>query len=230
MKKIFVFFAFILLSKMEVVKAQDRVDHLEPVISVFELSDFSFDYNTKIRKILFKGLSKKPEIRFLEKPSFTAESVLEIERMQGKYFLIYQICEENIWYSKNWEGIKVQTFKTEIDKASVDLIKTLFDVAISQVRFPPAPIPKQIVNADGTVFESVTLSINTDGTNYFFTTNQYGKIKTGVIWSPASGTKMGQLVNIGYGLVELAKAKNELVFLDEDLKRKIEQLISEMNE
>ena len=207
--------------------AQHNDNYLEPVRGIFDEADFSFEYYSIVRKLLFDGLSNNPEIRFLEMPSFSAESVLDIEfdRNKKEYYLIYHVSEENIWYvccvSKR-EAVKVVKYKTEIDEESVELLKTLFLIATSQVRYPPPPV----INADG----SYSVTIIADGTRYYFTTNKYDKIRTGVTHSPGKGSRMHKLVDIGYKLVELVKSENDFVSIDEPFKKEIEKLTEELSE
>ena len=75
----------------ELSDVQENDDHLVPVEGMFDIYDYRFDYYSKIRTILFNGLSDSPEIRFLVKPSFTPESMLsiEIDRETGKYYVYY---------------------------------------------------------------------------------------------------------------------------------------------
>jgi len=201
-----------LLCRVGVTKAQSDWDHLEPVGGIYDIYDFQFEYYSKVRKVLFNGLTDKPEIRFQVMPSFTPESVLDIQfdRDNKKYYLVYHICEQMIWHSdKNWENVKVNKFKTEIGKESVDLIKFLFDIAIAQVKFPKEEI------------------MGLDGTNYYFSVDKYG-LKSGTVWSPSKGSKMQRLVDIGNKLIELAKSKKEIVEIDEKFQQEIKKLISEL--
>ena len=211
----------ILLCNIGIIRAQ-RVSeggHLEPVRGIYDIYDYQFKYYSQVRKILFNGLTE-PQIRFLMMPSFYPENVLDIEfdGSKNKYYIIYHICEEIIWYNRdNLENIKVIKFKSEIDEESVKLIKSLFGIAIAQSKFPP------------TVEEGGPFTIGTDGTTYYFTINEYGYgIKSGQIWSPKDGTKMGKLVAIGEELIELATSKKEIVKIDEKLQQKIEKLIDEL--
>ena len=198
-----------------IIKAQSRGDHLEPVRDIFNIYDFQFEYYSKVRKVLFNGLSDNTEIRFQVMPSFTPENVLEIEFDNEKYYLIYHICKQMIWSNEKWENVKVSRFKTEIDKESVKLIKSLFSKAIAQVRFPP------------TMEEGKMISVGCDGENYYFTVNEFGYgIKSGFVWSPNNGTKMSKLVAIGNKLIELAKSKKPRVKFDDKLQKEIEELIN----
>ena len=212
---------FALLGYCWITKAQVNSDYLEPARGTFEVSDSSLEYYSIVRKLLFDGLSDNPEIRFLEMPSFTPESVLDIEfdRAKSEYFMSYRISEQNIWYAPNRKEVKVEKFRIEIEKKSVELLKTLFYIATSQVKYPPP-----IINEDG----SLTVARSFDGTSYYFTTNQYYKIRTGMTHSPSKGSKMHKLVNVGYKLVELAKSDKGFVGFDDAFQREIKELIKEL--
>lgn len=192
-------------------KASAADNHLEPVRSIFDNYDYQFEYYTKVRKVLFEGLSGTHEIRFQVMPSFTPESVLEIEvdDETNKYYLVYHICEEKIWNNENWDKVKVIKYKTEIEKESVDLVKSLFEVTISQTRYP------------------VEFNGGSDGETYYFSVFNFG-IKSGRVWSPSKGTKMDKLVNIGNELIKLAKSKVKFVKIDRELREMIENLILEL--
>jgi len=186
-------------------------DHLEPTSGIFDCYDFQFEYYSKVRKVLFQGLTNKPLTRFLILPSFTPENVLDIEfdRTNKKYFLVYHICERMIANNDNWEQTKLTKIRKEISKESALLIKELFETAIQGTKYPS------------------TQRIGLDGENYYFTVNM-GKLKTGTIWSPSAGTKMWRLVNIELELIRLAKSDKELIKIEDKLKENIIQLTTEL--
>ncbi|MEG1555673.1 MAG: hypothetical protein RR356_02990 [Bacteroidales bacterium] len=200
-----------LLCSFGILKAQNDYDHLEPVGGIYDIYNYEFEYYSKVREILFNGLTDKPEIRFQVMASFTPESVLDIQfdRDNNKYYIICHVCEKMIWHAyidgnNKWKNIKVNKFKTEIDKESVELIKSLFEIAIIQVKYRKEEI------------------IGLDGTDYYFSVDRYG-LKSGKIWSPSKMTKIGRLVDVGDKLIELAKSKKEKVKLDERLEKEIEE-------
>jgi len=199
-----------LLCNVEHNYGQDSEDHLQPVGSIYDIYNYEFEYYSKVRKVLFKELTDSPSMRFQVMASFTPEHVLDIDfdKDNSKYYMIYHICEEEIWYNEKWEKIKVKKFKTEIDKESFELIKSLFSIAIAQTKFPENEI------------------IGFDGADYYFSINKFG-LKSGTVWSPPSGTKMRKLVDIGYELIKLTQSEKELVKIDNDLRTKIETLIEE---
>ncbi len=186
-------------------------EHLEPTGSIFDIYNFEFEYHTSVRDILFKGLSDSPEIRLLVLPSSTPENVLSIEADTKfeRFFLVYRICDHQIWKNKNAKSVKVKTYKTEIDKESADMVKALFSAAIMKTMFPE------------------DLVTETDGTQYVFTINNNGN-KSGCIWSPKNGTKMGKLVSIGNQLIELTINSTELISFKQKLRNEIVKLYNDL--
>ena len=203
---------FILLGSFGHVNAQEKGDHLEPVGGIYAIYDFQFEYYSKVRKVLFDGLTDSPEIRFQVMPSFTPENVLDIEldRENEKYFIVYHICEKGIWDNEDWEKVKVKKYRTEIDKESVETIKILFDIAISQTKFPAEERGGK------------------GGGSYYFSINKFFGLKSGKVWSPSDETQMRRLVDIGFSLVELAISDKSIVGLDDKLKLEIECLIDDL--
>lgn len=193
-------------------KAIAQTDHLEPVNSIFNISDFQFEYYSNVRNVLFNGLTGRPKVRFLIMPSFTPENVLDIEHDEknGKYYLVYHICERMVWGNKNLKGIKVNKYKKEISVVSVRLIMNLFETAIQEVEYPKEK------------------NRGLDGENYYFSINNYG-LKTGKIWTPSENSKMGRLVKIGYELIDLTKNGNEPCGFNDKLKTEISNLTTELN-
>lgn len=185
-------------------RAQNYSDHLTPDRGIWGIFDHQFDYYSKVRKILFNDLSDKPEIRFLVMPSFTPENVLDIQKSNGTYYLVYRICENMIWSNNNWEKVKIKEYKSEIDSKSVELIKSLFLRAIKQTKYYDENI------------------MGLDGVNYYFFAWDYG-LKTGTIWSPDT-PNMKKLVEIGNELIKLAKNNDTIISFDKKLTEEIETL------
>ena len=194
--------------------------YLVPVEGYFDMYNYQHDYYSKIHSILFNGLEERPVIRFQVMPSFTPESVLDIEfdKKDNKHYLIYHICQQMIWCNPEPNRITVNKFRTEIDEKSVDLIKSLFDIAIAQVRYPKII---QSANSEEILIPSIML----DGTSYYFTIGMIGyPLRSGYTRSPSKGTKMEKLVDIGEKLIELAQSESEKVTLDKNLQKEIEEL------
>lgn len=225
MNKIYQFtIILVLICNVGIINAQQTSNHLTPVKGGFEVNDSQFEYHSRVRNVLFNGLTELPEVRFLVIPSFTPENVLIIDydRNIDKYYLIYHICEQNIWYNPKWEEVKINKYRKEIDHKSVKLIKSLFDIATSQVKYADM---NKIIYPDG----SMKVVVGVDGTNYFFSVflNELG-MRSGAVWSPDKGSKMDKLVKIGESLVTLTKSEKERVSIDTELQKSIENLVNEL--
>ena len=210
-KLILLIFVIVSLSGASKSHAQTKTDHLEPLEGIFNIYNFQFEYYSQIRKVLFAGLSDTPEIRFQILPSFSPESVLDIvhDRDTDKYYLVYHIGETMIWSNKKWEDVRVIKFKKEIEKSSVESIRSLFQAAISQTKYPEKE------------------SMGLDGADYLFAVKEYGQ-RVGAVWSPSEGTKMSRLVAVGYKLIELATNNDKSIKFDEKFAEEIEKLKSEI--
>lgn len=175
-------------------KAQNYIDCLTPDSGIFGLSNSRFDYYSRVRKILFDGLSDQPEIRLLLIPSFTPENVLDIHQSDetGNYYLIYRICDGVIGVNDNREELKINEYKSEIDSKSVELIKSLFLKAVKQTKYNKEDVEGR------------------DGVNYYFFVWDYG-LKTGLVWSPYT-LRMKKLVEIAHELIKLAKSEKPVSF------------------
>jgi len=206
MKKLILIIFFLI----GIVKINAQSDHLEPVDGILNSYDFEFEYHTKIREILFDGLTDTPNIRFLTLPSFSPTYVLDIDKDNEtkKYYLIYHKCKTSIWYNDNWRKIKVDKYKSELTNKSAELMIKLFKTAINQTKY----------------YENELLGF--DGTDYYFSVFDKG-IKTGTVWSPNKKTRMGKLVEIGNHLIELVKQEKFKVDFNENLTSRIENLITE---
>jgi hypothetical protein len=193
--------------------SQDNGDHLEPTQSIYSLYDFEFEYYSKVRKIMFNGLSDSPEIRFQVMPSFFPENVVDIEydRETGIYQIIYHRCKKMIWSNDKWEKVRVEKHRSQIEKESALKIKELFETAILQTKY----------------LDPENEMIGLDGTTYYFSVFNHGT-KTGSVWSPNKGTNMYQLVQIASSLHEMAKSNQDIVKLNKDEIEAINKLIEEI--
>lgn len=189
-------------------KAQIGKDHLTPSRDIWGIFDHQFEYYSNVRKVLLKDLSDKPKIRLMVMPSFTPESVLDIQETNGKYYLIYRIGESRIWSNDNWKKIKVKEYKSKIDSKSAELIKSLFLKAIKQTKY----------------YEKDILGV--DGVNYYFYAWDYG-LKSGTTWSPNT-PNMKKLVGLGNDLITLAKSNKTTISFDKKFVEEIESLIKDL--
>lgn len=183
--------------------------HLEPAEDFFNLTDYQLEYYNRLHKVLFKGLSDLPEIRFFILPSFTPESVLEIQynKESGKYFSVYHIVDKMIWFNKKWKKVKTIKYKKEISKESAELVKSLFKSAIQDARIP--------------AWNNVGL----DGTTYIFSYSDW-ELRSAYIWTPHEGSKLGYLKNVGVKLMELTISTDQIINIDKDFETDIKALIS----
>lgn len=177
-------------------------DNLEPIESVFDAPNFQFEYYSLVRKVLMNGMSDRPIIRFLILPSSAVEEVVVIERKRNKYFIVHHKMTKNIWYTKyDKERIKVDVKSVEILENDVLVFKDLFYEAVKNKKYPD----QKMITIDGAIY-------------YFSVAGK--SLKTGMVWSPEKGSKMGKLKEIGYSLINLvtkiekgniAKPKIELI-------------------
>jgi len=215
MRKLILLFLLVFFIQSNPIKAQSG-EHLQPVGSVFGIE---FNYFYQIRKILLNGISDYQVIQFMVLPSYGYESVLAIELdttniKKIKYYLVYHKCQESIWnnimlHNKN-EEIKVEKYRIEIEEESVDKIKKLFNVALSQTKFE----------------ENLCM----DCVQYIFSTT-FG-LRTGRIRFPGINykeTKISNLVEIGNDLIQLAITEKTIIEFDKNFIDKIEALIEDFN-
>ena len=202
--------------------AQKNGDHLVPTLGVLDAWDFQIEYHLRVREILFNGLSDSPIIRFLILGSdVETPRVVEINSGWG-FYIVSHVSQWSLWSNSpnvDWSRVRVDRYRSEIDRESFWLIKSLFEVAISQTRFP-------YENTDGL-----------GGTNYYFFIHDLGCFYTsrlsngrrsGTIWSPHQESKMGRLVNISRQLMILARSGQRIVRFDDAFQKEIQQLIDEL--
>lgn len=183
-------------------------DHLEPTGSIFDIYNYQTEYYSLIRQILFKGLNEKAEVRFLTLPSFSGESLLNIEenREKNTCLVTYRVCEPSIWYNKEKiKQVKVKEWKAEISNDDTSLLKQLYLMPIRTVRYKSNDI------------------MGLDGTNYYFMAWDSG-LKSGKVWSP-EGSKMAELVSISKNITDLViENSSKKIIFDENLKGRIKKL------
>lgn len=212
MRNIFSALIFLLILPVQS-RPQNNGKHLKPVNGIFGIHNFQFEYYSKIRKVLLRDLSDSPVIRFLVIPSFSPEKVVDIEydAANKKYYLVHQICKEMIWHNETWQKVKTKRYKTEMDKNSVKIIKSLFKKALNQTKFPKK--------------ETMVL----DGINYFFFYNDYG-LKVGTVWSPPKGSPMKELVDIGNQLITFSGEEKSIITFEKKFIKQIQDLIKTLKE
>jgi len=184
--------------------SQTHSDHLIPTNGIFGLYDFEFEYYSKLRKILFKDLSDISIIGFQVIPSFGPENILVVQygENDGKLYMIYRICEKQIWQNEDWVNIKIREYKKEIDFESLKLVKSLFLKEIKQTRY----YEEEVITAR-------------DGISYYFSVWD-DEIKMGMTRSPKT-THIKGLVNVGYELIKLVQNNEPIIIFNEDFIKKL---------
>ncbi len=187
-------------------------DHLEPVNGMLFDYDFQVEYHSKIRKILLKGLTDSPHLRFLTLPSFKPTYVLDIDKEfePDRYFVTFHRSEKKIWYNKEWEKVKIKKYKSELSKKSAEILIELYKEAINQTKYIKTDV------------------IGFDGTNYFFSVFDNGT-KTGTVWAPSKNSRMGKLVEISNTVIELVEKGKKVIDFNSELTNRIESLLIELN-
>ena len=214
------------LSIISLNSAIAQQNHLIPEVGIFNTTNSHLEYYSNVRKVLFQGLDFRPLARLLILPSFTPESVveLEVDRTNFKLYVVYQIGEKMIWNNDNLEQLKLTKIKKEITKESAQLIRKLFETAVVGTK----ESDDEKITMVGENYSVTIKNLSLDGENYFFTAN-IPIPKTGTTHSPPAESKMGRLVNIGLELITLAKSGNEPIELDSSTKDKVTQLIVDLN-
>ena len=187
-------------------------DHLEPVNGMLFDYDFQVEYHSKIRKILLKGLTDSPHLRFLTLPSFKPTYVLDIDKEfePDRYFVTFHRSEKKIWYNKEWEKVKVKKYKSELSKKSAEILIELYKEAINQTKHIKTDV------------------IGFDGTNYFFSVFDNGT-KTGTVWAPSKNSRMGKLIEISNTVIELVEKGKKVIDFNSELTNRIESLLIKLN-
>lgn len=164
-------------------------DHLEPTDGYFNMHAHHYEYYPFIYKHLLKDLSGRPVAQMLTLPSRTPESVVSIERTRGSelYKVIYKVCKESIWFSKDREKNEVITYEKDIDTTMVFLIQQVFEEMLLETRY----------------YEGIYLSL--DGVTYIFCS----KAKSGKVTTPRNETKVNDFAALGLLMIELAKSNNK---------------------
>jgi hypothetical protein len=166
-------------------------DRLLPVRDYFNHYEHERDYYPHVFNHLINGLSLTPIARVVVLPSFSAEHVISIEKSDNKkdFSLIYKKCKESIWYSEKRDKIKTEIHEIPIDSSFAILVGKVFIKATTEIKYPTEP------------------QWGLDGITYIMSTfvPKYG-IQTGETWSPRTGTRMRQLVDISDILISMTTA------------------------
>ncbi len=161
-----------------------ELDHLDPLRSIFDLSDASLEYKYRLTYIVANSQNGQLICRLLVTPSFSPEYIIKIEKNTEKYFVTYLLANKNIWQTEKFDEIKFQKRRWEISKQNAGKIHNLFETSL-----------------DHTKSSDKTRKM-TDGINYYFTSIGNGRLRSGTKKSPKKGTKIYELIQIIESLVQ----------------------------
>ncbi|MGI4875534.1 MAG: hypothetical protein ACRYFX_30635 [Janthinobacterium lividum] len=161
-------------------------DHLEPVEGFFSASHHA--YHARVRETLLADFSSEPLAGLVVLPSFEPEHALWIGKDWRRYYAVYRIGRSSIWQALQNPLAPAVTFSThnaELPAGLAKALEALFWAALGQTRY---------YNQRG---------IRLDGTAYYATAWQQGRgSRTGQTWSPASLSKLGDLVALAESLIQ----------------------------
>lgn len=190
-------------------------NHLEPTNSFFDVYDYQYTYYSKIREVLFQGLTDNPKIRMVVIPSFEKEFVFQIEEdkiVKNKFVIIInEPIDNSIW--NNNEGntkdeIKIKTYKSSINEDDLNILYNLLYSTIIKTRF-------HTDNMSGL-----------DGTRYYLSIWDFG-LKSSEIWSP-NNKNLKEIIFIMETIVDKAKSEEE-ISLSKKFKNSILDLTKRAN-
>jgi len=175
-------------------KAQATIDYLTPVEGYFSSYPHVHDHYSRVRDVLYPGLSEYPLVHIIGIPSLLSEYVLSIEQQKHNdphYFLIYKQSKNNLFSTypkKEGEQVVVDTKQVEIRPELALALADLFTTVVQQVRYPSI--------APHDVFEDTTF--------IFVTFPQGLDVRAGQTESAAAGPTLAALLAITRRLQLLA--------------------------
>ncbi|MDI9311766.1 MAG: hypothetical protein QM535_16260 [Limnohabitans sp.] len=193
-----VLFSFLIISKTN---AQDR---LEPYNENPYMKYGDYDglkkYYEHVEKILFQNSIKNSSIRYLVIPNFRKEYSLSFQEDE----IVFSTVTNSIWENKDNTDLKVELVEKtkKVDSNNCKSIQILITEFLKESEKP----------------EKVNLGI--DGVEHFFMDSSV-KAK---IWSPKSGSKTYQLIDIMNEIIELVKSDDEIIKFSPELTQKIKKL------
>jgi len=188
MKKIFYLILIILVTVD--IYGQDK--YLNPCIDFGGEIEQINKYNQDLETLINSRFKQDYLIRFIAKPSFSSEYSFQIEKDSLNYMIKTIMFQENIWYSKNRDSIKLNFTEMIIDSLMVKSIDRLYDKITSS-----AMNRKEWIGG------------GEDGETYlFYKTTNVGLKNCGECWSPSEGTPLFELVSICNSLIDKTEKKN----------------------
>ena len=180
----------IILLSLLVTKINGQINFLNPCDDWNNKIEQIKKYNEDFNKALSFEFDEAYLIRFIAKPSFEPEYAFQIEKVMNNTFRLKVILfQENLWYSRNRDSIKVYTYEKKINKTLAIQLDSLFNKTTSSA------ITKENLIVGGI-----------DGETYYFSRkSESGIMNCGQCWSPSNSTPLFELVDICKTLFDYAK-------------------------
>lgn len=109
--------------------------NLRPNESILTMPEYEFNYYLKIRNKLLKDNYKDTKLKLIVLPSFKPEYTFRIIRSENEYYGVVTIADENIWYSKDIENLKINEFTSLIKNEYAELILNNLNEILSKTQY-----------------------------------------------------------------------------------------------
>ena len=109
--------------------------NLNPNESILTMPESLFNYYTKVRNKLLKDNYKNTFLKLIVLPSFQAEYSLRVVKSNNDFYGIVTKVEENIWYAKDYEKLKVEKFTSQINNHIIELLLKKSDIILSNTQY-----------------------------------------------------------------------------------------------
>lgn len=191
----------------EYLKQKEDSDYFELFEETISNNNRLSNYIKNLYSIFEFNIIKKDQILFLIQPSFEAEHLLIIEKLQDEYTLTHVELEESYW-SKYYHDNSISTVKSRISKGYMK--KTVGDQIF-------ALIGQSMITAKKPQSKRVVL----DGKMYKLSKVVDGIRKDVFKHSPDEGSKTGRIINLLETMIKLTAVNPTL-----DSDKEIESLIT----
>lgn len=109
--------------------------NLNPNESILTMPESHFNYHTKIRSKLLKDNYKNTFLKLIVLPSFQSEYSLRVVKSNNEFYGIVTKVDENIWYAKDYEKLKVEEFTSQINNDIIELLLKTSDIILSKTQY-----------------------------------------------------------------------------------------------
>ncbi|HEY4539129.1 MAG TPA: hypothetical protein VIG94_03840 [Faecalibacter sp.] len=109
--------------------------NLNPNESILTMPESLFNYYTKVRNKLLKDNYKNTFLKLIVLPSFQAEYSLRVVKSNNDFYGSVTKVEENIWYAKDYENLKVEEFTSQINNHIIELLLKKSDIILSNTQY-----------------------------------------------------------------------------------------------